>query len=309
MGVNLRNNFPDFVLEDALPSIVDVLLEEYKAFPAVAPVLFNERSMSTSIAQVSQVSSLKVAQTVAEGQPIPMQQLYQGYDKTYKARKFGILMGVSQEMLDDDPHKIMEKNPRRFARAFASAQEIEAADIFNNGFSDTGPDGVSLFSASHPSIVPGVADQSNLLGTPADLSTTSVKGLITLLRGTKDTAGNKIMIKPKTLLVSAADEFLAAEILESVMLVDSANASVNAVNSVKALYGMQAVVWDYLTDADAHFILGDKIDHELNWFWRKRPELATDEEFKSQIILTMMTGRWVAGYSDWRGVVGTPGTG
>lgn len=305
---NVRNNFPDLLLEDALPAIVKVIEEEYKEFPQVGPAIFNERSMSTSIAQTTQVSSLRAAQTVGEGQSIPMQQLYQGFDKTYTARKFGILMGVSQELLDDDAHRIMEKNPRRFARAFATAQEIECADIFNNAFSATGPDGKVLCATDHPALVPGVADQSNLLGTAADLSTTSMKAMIKLLRGTKDTAGNRIMIKPKHLLVSASDEFLAAEILESVLLPNSDNAAVNAINSIKALYGMSALVWDFLTDDDAFFVLGDKLDHELNWFWRKRPELATDEEFKSDVVLTKMTARWVAGYSDWRGIVGTPGT-
>lgn len=307
--INLRNNHSHLVLEDALPQLQMIVAEDYESYSPVYERLFNVKDMKSSIAQSSQISSLKAAAQVAEGQEIPMQKLQQGYAKTYTALKYGILMGTSQEMLDDDPYDVMGDNPRRFSRAFNEAEEVSAAAVLNGGFTDTGPDGQSLFSTAHPALQSGVADISNLLSTAADLSTTSVKALITLLRKTRDSAGNRIAIKGKSLIVCPDDEFLAHEILKSVMLVDSANASVNATNSVQDRYALEPLVWDYLTSTDAFFLAGDKLDHKLCYYWRRRPQLESDFEFKTEVALLKMTGRWVAGYSDFRGIVASAGTG
>lgn len=308
MAINLRTNFPDLVLDDALPALEMVIEEEYQAFKPVSELLFNIKDMKTGIAQSAQVSSLSTAASVSEGEPIPQQRIYQGFSKTYTALKYGILMGVSQEMLDDDPQDIMQRNPKRFARAFMSAQETSAAAIFNNGFATTGPDGKVLFATDHPSLAPGGAPIDNLV-TAADLSSATLKAHVTKLRSQQDTAGNKIQIRPKYLVVHPNDEFLAAELLHSALLVDSSNASVNAINSVKNLYNIEPVVYDYLTDGDATFLVADKLDHYLCWYWRKRPVLASDYEFKSEVALMKMSGRWAVGYSDFRGVTGCAGTG
>jgi len=307
MSINVRSNYSDLVLEDALPSLEMIVAEEHEQFPTTYDKVFNMKEMSTSIAQSTQISALKSAGQVNEGAQIPMQQIVQGFKQTYQAVKYGILLGITQEMLDDDPYDVMSDNPRRLSRAFNEAIETSAWSVFNGGFANTGLDGVPLFSAAHPALQSGVADQSNLLGTAADLSTTSVKALFTLLRRTRDTAGNRIQIKPKHLIVSPEDEFLATEILASAMLPLDGNESVNAINSVNSLYGVQPMVVDYLTSNDAYFVTGDKVDHKLCFYFRKRPELETDYEFKTQIALMLMTGRWDAGYSDWRGVVASAG--
>lgn len=305
----LRSQFSDFVLEDALPQLEMIIQEQYSEFPKKYIDLFNVRDMKTSIVQSGQVSSLKPPVEVAEGATIPLQNMVQGYSKTFKALKYAGMLAVSQEALDDESSEIFTKAPRAFARAFNETEETLAAVVLNGGFADTGPDGQSLFSASHPALVSGVADQSNLLGTAADLSSTSLKAIYSLLRATRDTAGNRIQIKPKKLIVSAADEFLAYELLNSTLLPNSGNEAVNAVNSTRELYNVMPIVWDYLTSDDAFFVAGDKMDHSLCFYWRKRPVMGSETEFKTETALTKMSMRLVAGYSDWRGIVASAGTG
>ena len=305
----LRNQFSDLYLEDALPQLEMIIQEQYSEFPKIYEKIFNVKDMKASIYQTTQVSSLKPPVAVAEGAQIPLQSMVQGFSKTYKALKYAGMLAVSQEALDDEGSEIFTKAPRAFARAFNETEETLAAAILNGGFADAGPDGQSLFSAAHPALVSGAANQSNLLGTAADLSSTSLKALYTLLRQTRDTAGNRIQIKPKHLVVSAADEFLAHELLNSVMLPNVGNESLNAVNSMKDRYNVDPVVWDYLTSEDAFFVTGDKLDHNLCFLWRKRPVLESDTEFKSEVALTKMSMRLVAGYSDWRGIVASAGTG
>jgi hypothetical protein len=307
MSIQLRSQFPDLFLDDALPALEYIIQDEYESYEPRYEKLFNIKDMKTSIAQTAQVSSLQPAGQVGEAELIPLQRLYPGYSKTYTAVKYGLMLASSQELIDDMQEDIMGANARRLMRAFMSTVEIASADVFNTGFSALGPDGKALFATDHPLLVPGGGTSSNKLAVPADLSMTTLKALITLQRSTLDSAGNKVMIRPKTLVVSPENEFVARELIKSVMLPDPANANVNAINSVSSEYNIDLVVWDYLTDSDAVFLLPEKLDHSLNFYWRKRPAIETDKDFKSEVALTKLTGRFVAGFSDWRGIVGTEG--
>jgi len=309
MSINLRNNFSDLVLEDALPALDFIVQDQFEKFSPFYEKIFNVRDMRTSIAQSTQVSGYRPAAVVGESEEIPMQRRYQGFDKTYLAVKLGILCGQSQELIDDLEFDVMADNARQLTDAVMESIEIAVADIFNSGFSTTGPDGQALFSLSHPLVAAGAGTDSNLLGTAADLSSTSMKAMITLLRAQKDMAGKKIHLKPKSLIVPKEEHFNAIEILQSEMIVNTSNDSVNAVNSIKSLYGIEVVVNDYLTDADAFFVAADKANHKLMYYWRKRPELGTDYDFRTETALQKITCRYAVGYSDWRGIVGTTGAG
>jgi hypothetical protein len=306
--IQLRSSLPDLVLEDALPALEFIVGEEYQAFEPKYEKIFNVKDMKTSIAQSTQVSSLQAAGVVGEAETIPLQRVYQGYAKTYTALKYGILLATSQELIDDEQHDVLGENSRRLMRAYMSSTEILGADILNTGFTTTGPDGKALFATDHPLLAPGAGTGSNLLVTGADLTMTSLKAMVTLLRGTVDSAGNKVNIRPKQLIVSKDDEFTARELLKSIMLPDSANANVNAINSVSAEYQIDLVVWDYLTASDAFFVAGEKSDHNLMFYWRKRPAIASEYDFKTEVALTKLSGRMTAGYSDWRGIVGSDGS-
>jgi hypothetical protein len=308
MSTLLQRNLPDLNLETALPFIEHVIEEEYEAFPNVAEKLFNVGSMKNGIVQHSQISSLGPAAEVGEAEEIPQDRVVQGYSTTYLAKKYGLLLATSQEAIDHERFDSIKKNPAKMGRAVASTREITAAAHFNNGFSATGSDGKALFATDHPLLSPGAGVSSNTLGTPADLDATSLKDLITLMRKTLDTSGNKIMVKPKFLVVPSALEFKAYELVKSIYAPDSSYNNLSGIGP-QGLYNLEVVVWDYLTDEDSFFLVADKMDHELHWFWDKQPEIKTQLEFKSDVALTRILTRFVSGYSDWRGVAGSPGTG
>lgn len=303
MSIMLRSQFPDFVLEDALPFLDFVVTDEYANFKTKHDVIFNVREMRSGVTQTSQVSDLEPAPEVGEGENFPTKKRYQGFDKTYTAAKYGLILATSQELIDDMDVDVLSRDGRALMKSFMNTVEILSADVLNSGSATNGLDGVPLFSAAHPAVVPGVADQSNILGTPADLSSTTLKNMMTLMRQTKDSAGNKINLSGKTLIVPAELEFLALELTQSTLRVESDNAYVNAINSVKAEYGVMPCVWDFLTDVDACFLQAEKDQHQLMFYWRKRPSVATKEDFKTEALLTRLNGRFAVGYSDWRGIV------
>lgn len=306
MSTLLRTNLQDLYLADALPFIEHVIEEEHAGYDYVSDKIFNVRDMKYGIAQHAQVSSIGPASEVGEAEEIPMDRVYQGYSTTFTSTKYGVMLATSQEAIDHEKHDSISKNPKKLGRAVASTREIKAAAIFNNGFSTTGSDGKALFATDHPLLTPGAQASSNRLAADADLSATSLKNMITLMRQTKDTAGNKVMIKPKFLLVPSALEFTAYELVKSIYAPESTYNNLSSIGP-QGLYDLQPIVWDYLTDDDAFFLVAEPSDTELYWFWDKMPEIKTQIEFKTDVALTRVLTRFAVGYSDWRGVCGTPG--
>lgn len=303
MGM-LRTQFPDLYLEDALPFLEKVIEEEYEQYPSVAEKILNTQDMPYGIAQHTQQSALSPLVETGEGSEIPQDKVYPGYSTTFKSAKFAAMISVSQEMLDHEKVQSLVKLPRKLSRSAHTTVETKTASVFNNAFSTTLSDGKVLCATDHPLLAPGAGTGSNALATPADLSITSLKDMITVFHKQVDTAGNKLMISPKWLLVPQELSFLAHELVKSAFLPEG---SYNNVNSVNTLYSIEPIVWQYLTDADAFFLCGDKMDHELHMFWDKRFEVKSAMDFKTDSALTRGLLRFAYGASDWRGVVGTPG--
>lgn len=311
MSVLLRSNFSDLTLEDALPALKKVTEDLFQQFPMQHEQVFNVGSMDRGILQHTGVSGIPAVGQVTEGGEYPLDQMVQAYDKTFTAVKYGVMLAISEELLEDSMADVFKRRPEQLARAMDEALRIQAAAIFNNAFSTSGPDGVSLCNSAHPLAYPGAGTSSNVLAVAADLSQSSLEDLITVMRQTKDNAGKKVLVRPTQLIVPPELEFLAHELLESEMKPQASTASSiteeNMVNAVRSRYGLQPVVMDYLTDADAFFLAADKANHNLWWYWRKRPETSSDAEFKSDIGLLKIKSRFAVGFSDWRGIAGTPG--
>lgn len=306
-----RENFSDLVLEDALPVLEEIVNDTMEEFPMEHEKVYNVRSMDRGITQHTQVTGIPAVGAVSEGAEYPMDQMVQGFDKTFRALKYGVITSITEELLDDNQHDEAFERAEHLGRAMREAERISAASVFNNGFSDTGPDGVSLFNTAHPLPYPGAGTSSNRLAVDQDLSLASLEDLITVMRKTKDGSGKKVLVRPRFLLAPPELEFLAHELLESTSKPQASTASslteVNAVNSTRARYGLETVVLDYLTDEDAWFLSADKGGHKVFWYWRMQPETSSDMEFKSDVALMKIKARWAVGYSDFRGVAGTSG--
>ena len=306
-----RENFRDLVLEDALPALEEVINDTMEEFPSEHERIFNVRNMDRGIVQHTQVTGIPAVSSLAEGSEYPMDQMVQGYDKTFKAVKYGVIVPITEELLEDNMHEEAFERAEHLGRAMREAERISASSIFNNAFTVAGPDGVSLCNTAHPLPYPGAGVSSNRLAVDADLSLASLEDLVTVMRKTKDGSGKKVLVRPRFLITPPELEFLSHELLESVSKPQASTASnlteVNSVNSMRSRYGLEPVVIDYLTDDDAWFLSADKGSHKIYWYWRKQPQTSSDMEFKSDVALMKIKARWDVGYSDFRGIAGTTG--
>jgi phage major head subunit gpT-like protein len=212
---------------------------------------------------------------------------------------------VTREMYEDEQYRQMNKLPQAMARAGRAKVEKDAMNPLLNGFTVNGYDGVPLFSDAHPLLD---SDKlGNNLATGA-LTDENLKKALKIMRETVDEAGNLIQLKATRLIIPPALEDTAIRILGSDRI---SGTELNDTNSFLKNHGIEIVVLDYLSEAaggsDTHWFLQDASRHELNFFWRVKPEFKWEEVFDNFVQKYRGYMRYSYGYSDWRGLIGSTG--
>lgn len=230
-----------------------------------------------------------------------------GLEREYVHKAFTKGFMIERELYDDEQYRQINKFPKAMARAGRAFVEKEAAKTLINGFDGTNYkiyDQKALFATDHP-----LSDSS---GTGTNLITgalndSNLKIALQCMRETVDEAGNLITMHPTKLIVPPALEFTAKELVNSAQ---KAGTDLNDINTVKG--SLEVVVYDFIGDAaggsDTAWFVQDPNMHELNFFWRVKPEFKWDEDFDTFVAKYRGYMRFSYGVSDWRGVVGSSGT-
>ncbi len=236
-----------------------------------------------------------------EGTPIFYDAALEGPRTTYVHEAFALGFRVTEELMDDELYGHIRKLPKGLAISAKQTTEVTSANLINNGFSAvTGADGVSLFNTAHPLLGGGTG--SNTPAVATDLNATSLKEGIIAVEDTVDDRGIPLLFKAVTLIVPSALRWTAQELLKSKQKPGSADNDFNPL----AAADLGWMLWRYITDANSWYIQAN--EHELNFFWRKRPTLKHAMDFDSGDAKFKMNMRFSVGHSDWRGFYGATGT-
>ena len=228
---------------------------------------------------------------------VPYEIVPPGLERVYIHKEFAKGFMVERKFIDDEQYQVIEKMSKDLARAGRYKVEQDASTILNAGFAGAGYDGVPLFSANHPLIGGGAG--SNV--TTGALSDITLKAASTLMRKQVDEAGKLIQLQPDTLIVPPELEWLAYELVRSDQKPGTAN---NDINTMRGRY--KIVVYDFLTDPKTWFLV-DSSRHEMNFFWRVKPEFGREKDFNTYVSKWKGYMRYSFGYSDYRGVVASTG--
>ena len=239
-----------------------------------------------------------------EGVAASFDTILPGIKKTYTHVTYALGYEITEEAVEDNLQtpQTFNKLPLALTRSAIETIEVTAANIFNNGFSTNGFDGVPLFSLVHPNL-----DNSTQANTPtvdADLSVTSLTAGLTAVEKFVDERGLKRPMKAKTLFVPVDSWNIAEELLGSEFKPFVANNEVNALQ-VKDL---QYFVGHYLTDTDAWFLLAETSLTMLKFWWRiKLGALKRGTDFDSTNLKHLQRMRFSVDYSHWMGTYGSSG--
>lgn len=232
--------------------------------------------------------------------------IYPGIKKTYTHTTYALGYEITEEAIEDNlkTPETFNKLPSALVRSGTETVEITAANIFNNGFSSsyTGYDGVELFSLLHPLLAGGY--HANEPSTDADLSVSSLTAGLTAVEKYTDERGLKRPTKAVRLVVPVDLWNVAEELLGSEYKPYVANNEVNALQKKD----LQYFVWHYLTDTDAWFLLAEKANTMLKFFWRvKMGALRRGTDFDSTNLKHLQRMRFSVGWSHAMGTYGSKG--
>jgi len=266
--------------------------------------IFNIMSSNKQSEKTSYESGFSAMPEKAEGSPATFQAVLPGISETFTHKTYALGYEITEEAIEDNLQtaSTFNKLPTALARSASETIEITAANVVNNGFSNTGYDGVSLFNESHPML--DGATQANRPTTDVDLSVTSLTAGLTTIQDYEDERGLKNPTIGSVLAVPTASWNVADELLRSEYKPFTANNEVNAIQEKN----LQYMVWNYLTDADSWFLFSNKEGHRLLFFWRIRlGALKRGTDFDTTNLKHLARMRFSAGYDAWKGTYGTSG--
>jgi hypothetical protein len=237
------------------------------------------------------------AQQVPQGTPIPLSSAGQFLKITYKNLDFGIAYEITAQAIADNLYKSeFPRNSKGLMNGLINAKNIQAANVFNFGFSSILSDGQPLYSLSHPiGAAPG--SYANMFKIGVSLSQSSLQDAI--IKTTNEfyaENGMKMSLTIDNLLVSPGLQFTAEEILGSKYKTDTANNNINAIYSTHAvrkglIINNQITIptfWSLITNQENGFKL------------YQRQAIETDIETKplTRSLIAMAWERYSVGCSD-----------
>jgi hypothetical protein len=295
-----RSNYSDQFLGDALPVLDALIYEEYDSVKNNIPDIFRIYNTSKWGEQTTTMAGIRPAVTKDEGESVTFDDAIQGYDKTYIPITYAIATSFSEELREDDSLSMVEDTYRSLGAAMAQTEQVVSMNIFNDGFSDTGPDGQNLFDTAHPMI--GGHSYGNRPATDIALSMAGLREMQVDLMRQVNHRNINISIMPETLLVPPELDEVAFELNGSQSRPDNAN---NAANRYYGKY--KVIVSPFLTSTTAWFALAGKNQHQLRFYDRVAASTKSWEDEKTGDINTRIRRRFAVGYSDFIGTWGTTG--
>lgn len=292
-----------------LPGVKEWFGDSYKELPTFYDKIFNVVKSDSAYEEYVETSGLGLAPVKPEGSAIQYDSHAQGPTTRLTNVTYGLGFIITEEAREDNKYmKLARSRSRMLGRAMRQTKEIVHANIFNRAFTSAyaGGDGKELIATDHPTLN---GTQSNELTVAADLSEASIEELIIQMQSATDSRGHRIGLMPKTLVVGPGSMFEATRILKSIGRVGSSDNDVNALREMGMFPG-GVIVWPFLTDPDAWFIITDIPGEEgLVSLQRRALKVEDDNDFDTSNAKFKATERYVPGWVDWRAVWGSQGAG
>ena len=279
---------------------------EYKNYENQHTEIFDIENSDRAFEEEVMLSGFANAAVKSEGAAVTFDTANESFTSRYTHETIALAFAITEEAIEDNLYdRIATRYTKALARSMAQTKQIKAANVLNNGFSSSFPggDGKELFATDHPTVSAG--DLKNELSTSADLSETSLEQAMIDIGQFKDERGFKIAARGLKLIIPSELQFTAERILKSPARVGTSDNDLNALSS-KGMLPQGYVVNNYLTDTDAFFIKTD-VPNGMKMFNRAALKTAMEGDFDTGNVRYKARERYSFGFSDWRGMFGSPG--
>ena len=277
---------------------------EYKNYANEHTEIFDTENSDRAFEEEVMLSGFANASVKPEGSSVNYDAAQETYSARYTHETLALAFAITEEAIEDNLYdRLASRYTKALARSMANTKQVKAANVLNNAFGTAnGGDGKELCATDHP-IVSGT--EQNELTTPADLNETSLEQSLIDIAAMTDERGLKIAAKGMKLIIPSALQFTAERLMKSTQRVATADNDINAVVSMGMIPQGYAVN-HYLTDTNAFFIKTD-VPNGLKHFVRSPMKTAMEGDFETGNVRYKARERYSFGFSDWRGIFGSPG--
>jgi hypothetical protein len=267
--------------------------------------IFDTENSDRAFEEEVMLSGFGQAKVKAEGQAVDYDDAQETFTSRYTHETIALAFAITEEAVEDNLYdKVSSRYTKALARSMAITKQTKGANVLNRAFNSsyTGGDAKELCATDHPTIG---GDQKNELSTSADLSETSLEQALIDIAGMKDERGLKIAINGAKMIIPVNLQFVAERLMKSPGRVGTADNDINAHKSM-GMIPQGYVVNNYLTDTDAFFIKTDA-PNGLKMFQRSAITTKMEGDFDTGNVRYKARERYSFGWSDWRGIFGSPG--
>ena len=278
---------------------------EYDRYDQEHEELFDKETSERAFEEEVMLVGFGAAPTKAEGQGTQYDDAREAWTSRYTHETISLAFALTEEAVEDNLYdKIAARYTKAMARSMAYTKNVKGARVFNRAFdTDLGGDGLPMIDASHTLTAGGT--WANEPTTAADLNETSLENAVIDISLFVDERGLTVAVKPQKLFVHPNGQFIADRLLHSEGRIETANNDLNSVRNQNVIPGGFSVN-HFFTDVDAWFIRTDA-PNALKCFERTKLTTKMEGDFDTGNMRYKCRERYVFGWSDPRGVYGSPG--
>ncbi len=278
---------------------------EYKRYENQHAEIFDTENSDRAFEEEVMLSGFANAEVKPEGSGVVFDNAQETFTARYTHETIALAFSITEEAIEDNLYdRLASRYTKALARSMANTKQVKAANVLNNAFSTSalGGDGKALCADDHPTIA---GTFKNELSTAADLNETSLEQSLIDIAAMTDERGLKIAARGVKMIIPSELQFTAERLMKSQGRTATADNDINAVVSM-GMIPQGYVVNNYLTDTDAFFIKTD-VPNGLKMFVRAPIKTAMEGDFDTGNVRYKARERYSFGFSDPRGIFGSPG--
>ena len=278
---------------------------EYKQYGNEAPEIFETQTSDRAFEEEVMLSGFANAAVKPEGQGVTFDSAQETFTARYTNETIALAFAITEEAIEDNLYdRLASRYTKALARSMANTKQVKGAAVLNNAFTAAyaGGDGKELCATDHPTLA---GTFSNELATAADLNETSLEQALIDIAAFTDERGLKVAARGMKLIIPSALQFTAERLMKSKGRTGTADNDINAINNMGAV-PEGYVVNHYLTDTAKWFVKTD-VPNGLKHFTRAPLKTSMEGDFDTGNVRYKARERYVFGFSDPRGVFGSPG--
>jgi hypothetical protein len=293
------------LLKELLPGLNALFGMEYQRYGEEHAEIYETETSERSFEEETKLSGFGQAPVKQEGSAISYDNAQEAFTARYNHETIALGFSLTEEAVEDNLYDTLSaRYTKALARSMANTKQVKAANILNNGFSDTnGGDGKALFATDHPLVSGGT--NNNTQSVAADLNESSLENAVIQIAGWTDERGLLIAAKPRKLIIPPDLQFVATRLLDTEQRVGTADNDINALKNNGAIPEGYTIN-HYLTDTDAYFLTTD-VPNGMKYFVRTPLTTSMDGDFDTGNVRYKARERYSFGFSDPLGMWGSQG--